>query len=253
MIPGGRRRKPSDAAAIAAAVVRDLDLTAPSTSSSYFSVTLCVIDAIYSINTRYEQVKRVVERYCERYKLEKHRNRSGPLPPRSRQDAVSDLLARMRALGDDMFAEDVFRHRGKTSPRNGILKATAVRKFAEVLAEHAVEQLQDVRRVQRNDGLERAIKQIPGQRSGISLKYFLMEAGSDDLVKPDRMIQRYLQKALNRTVKTWECEPLLSAAVAQLKSEYPHLTPRFLDGRIWAYERRQMGLQTPAAPSRTCG
>lgn len=239
----------SDAKIIAAAVVRDLDLTPPAAPTAYYSVTLCAIDAVYSINARYEQVKQVVERYCVRYGLKRHRNRNDPLPPRSEQDAVSDLLARMRSLGDAKFAEDVFQHRGRTSPKNGILKAAAVRRFAEALADHGVEHLQDVPHALLDNSLERAIKRVPGQRSGISLKYFFMEAGCDNLIKPDRMIGRYLESVLSRVVKLSECQPLLSAAVAELRGKFPHLTPRLLDGQIWAHERRRTKAQAPIASS----
>jgi hypothetical protein len=154
----------------------------------------------------------------------------------------------MRSLGDAKFAEQVFQHRGRTSPKNGILKAEAVRRFAEALAEHGVEHLQDVPHALLGRSLERAVKRVPGQRSGISLKYFFMEAGCDDLIKPDRMIQRYLQRVLRRAVKLSECQALLSAAVAELRGEFPHLTPRLLDSRIWEYERRRAKPQTPSRP-----
>jgi len=235
----------SDARIIAADAVRRLDLGSPAAPTAYHSVTLCVIDAVYSINARYEQVKRVVERYCNKYGLKMYRKRNEPLPPRSEQDAVSHLLPRMRSLGDAKFAEDVFQHRGRTSPRNGILKAEAVRRFAEALADHGVEHLQDMPHAVRDSSLERAIKRVPGQRSGISLKYFFMNAGRDDLIKPDRMIRRYLERALSRAVEISECQPLLSAVVAELRGQFPHLTPRLLDERIWEYERTRTEAQAP--------
>lgn len=229
----------SEVKALAAAVRRDLDLRPPKEPKNYHSLTLCLIDAVYSIGIRYEPVKRVVERYCQKYGLKIYRDRNAPLPPRSAQDAISDLLARMRALGDVKFAKEVFQHRGRTSPRNGILKATAVRIFGQALADHGVEHLQDVPGALVNESLEQTIRQIPGQRSGISLKYFFMEAGCEDLIKPDRMIQRYVERQLGRPVQLLECQPLLAATVDLLRDQFPHLTPRLLDGRIWAYQREQ--------------
>ena len=44
------------------------------------------------------------------------------------------------------------------------------------------------------------MRAIPGQRSGISLTYFFMLAGSDDLVKPDRMLGRFLRGCLSHEV-----------------------------------------------------
>ena len=42
-----------------------------------------------------------------------------------------------------------------------------------------------------NELLEKKIKEIPGQKSGLSFKYFLMLVGNENLIKPDRMIIRY--------------------------------------------------------------
>lgn len=232
-------QRSSEAKILAAGVRREINLGPPKEPKNYHSLTLCLIDAVYSIGIRYEPVKRVVERYCQKYGLEMYRDRHAPLPPRSQQDATSDLLARMRALGDVKFANEVFRHRGRTSPKNGILKATAVRMFAEALADHGVEYLQDVPVRRRTKALEQAIKQIPGRRSGISLKYFFMEAGCEDLIKPDRMIQRYVERQLGRPVQLSECQPLPAATVDLLRDQFPHLTPRLLDGRIWVCRREQ--------------
>ncbi|MEJ1959689.1 MAG: hypothetical protein WDM70_09960 [Nitrosomonadales bacterium] len=86
------------------------------------------------------------------------------------------------------MAVDVYRNRQRTSARNGILKADAVNRFAAVLRKYNIEYLQDISEALGNTALERDIRSIPGQTSGISLKYFFMLAGSDDLIKPDRMI-----------------------------------------------------------------
>jgi hypothetical protein len=51
------------------------------------------------------------------------------------------------------------------------------------------------------------------------------------------MIQRYLEHVLQRSVEIWECQGLLAGAVAELKKEFAHLTPRLLDGLIWAHQR----------------
>ena len=47
------------------------------------------------------------------------------------------------------------------------------------------------------DSLRRAIKTIPGQGSGLSYIYFLIVAGNEDGVKADRMVTRFVAKALD--------------------------------------------------------
>ncbi|WP_367356414.1 hypothetical protein [Mesotoga sp.] len=80
---------------------------------------------------------------------------------------------------------------------------------------------------------EKSVLSIPGQRSGISLRYFYMLISSDDFVKPDIMILRFLQTAT-------ECEsitPDLACRIVQsackfLRHSFPNMTPRLLDNII---------------------
>lgn len=45
---------------------------------------------------------------------------------------------------------------------------------------------------------EAEITQIPCQRSGISLRYLYMLAGSEEFIKPDRMINRFVYEATGK-------------------------------------------------------
>ena len=130
---------------------------------------------------------------------------------------------------------DVSRHR--TSPKNGILKAEAVVRFMQVLTQFGVEHLEDVSKVTDSVAFERAIKAIPGQTSGICLKYFLMLAGDSELIKPDRMIIRFLESALNRPVSLHDAVGLVRRACDELKYKYDFMTPKILDNLIWQYQR----------------
>jgi hypothetical protein len=105
------------------------------------------------------------------------------------------------------------------------------------LIKHGINYFQDIQ-WPLPEGLEDAIKDIPGQRTGISLQYFWMLAGSDDLIKPDRMVLRFLKEALQREISLNEAQSVLSATTQALKVAYPHLTPRLLDHAIWNYQRR---------------
>ena len=59
----------------------ELDLSRPSSENAFYSVTLCAIDAVYSIGVNYSQVVNVTNRYCRKYTLTKHRKRGDSLPP----------------------------------------------------------------------------------------------------------------------------------------------------------------------------
>jgi hypothetical protein len=199
-------------------------------------VPLCVLDAVFSLNARYQATRRVPERYCERFGLPLWRPRA-ELPPTGQQHTVTEFLTNLHRSGVEAFAADVIRNRQRTSTRNGILKAEAARRFAAALAERGVQYLQDVTAAATDQRLEAAVRAIPGQRSGISLTYFFMLAGSDDLVKPDRMLGRFLRRCLGREVGAQETQQLLTAVAARLRVRYPQLTPGLLDQAIWRQQR----------------
>lgn len=227
---------------VAAYADQHLPLATAQLSDSYYyaSLPLCVLDAVYSIGVRYEGVLNVVERYCTRFNLRRHREDRTSLPPTDQQESVSAFCGRFAERTADQMADEVFQNRQRTSARGGILKAEAVFRFASALKAHAVEFLQDVPEPGQNKGLEAAILSIPGQKSGVSLQYFWMLSGSDNFVKPDRMVERFLVAALGRPVATSEAQGLLSHASEKLKPKYPHITPRLLDYEVWQYAREKL-------------
>jgi len=215
--------------------VFDLGTALPETDFGYQSLPLCVIDAVYSIGVRYASTVNVVERYCECFGLQKVRTEPG-LPPPDQQESVTYFLRKLERMGIERFAGEVFANWQRTSTRNGILKAEAVLRFAEVLCARSVDYFQDVPKVVSDDGFAEEIKSIPGQRSGVSLSYFFMLTGSDDLVKPDRWVLRFLRDALGREVAQSDALVLIQGACALLLARYPHLSPRSLDHAIWEYQ-----------------
>lgn len=217
----------------------ELEAARESEGGHYQSLPLCVIDAVYSIGVHFRSVERVVDRYCRYFGLRKFREAKGKMPPENEQQSISDLCRKMEEMGIERFCDEVFGNRQRTSTKNGILKAEAVCRVASVLKAHGGEFLQDVPRLRIDSGFEADIREIPGQRSGVSLQAFYMLAGADDLIKPDRMVLRFLQGAIGRTVTLSEAQSLVSEAASQLREKYPLLTPRLLDLEIWKYQREQ--------------
>lgn len=138
------------------------------------------------------------------------------------------------------MAELVYKNRHRTSTRGGILKADALLRFAQALRSFGVEYLQDVPPVAQSKPFESAVRSIPGQRSGISLQYFWMLAGSEAFVKPDRMVVRFLESALARPVGIAEAVGLMRQASSQLNTEFPNMNPRLLDHEVWKYQRSRL-------------
>lgn len=211
----------------------------------YASVGHCVLDAIFSIGVKYASTRLVVERYCQKRGILRFRPTEALLPP-SEQEPLSAFIAYADSRGPTAFAEDTLCNHQRTSPRSGILKADASLRFAKVLRSFGVEFLQDLAPLALDPKLDTHLRAVHGQRSGIAIQYFWMLAGSQDLIKPDRMILRFVVEALSRPcASTAEASRLLIAAAQSLRSEFPGLNARLLDYTIWNYQR-----QRPAASSK---
>lgn len=213
----------------------ELDLANAKLSDEYHyqSLSLCVIDAVFSIGVRYTSTRQTVIKYCDFYGVKRIRDDFDSLPEQHEQESISQLIYRIENKGIEDFTNEVFKNRQRTSTANGILKTDAVLRFAKVLKEFNIQYLQDLDKVINNDKLEEEIKKIPGQKSGISLKYFFMLAGSSEFIKPDRMIIRFLESILNRKVELEEAQSLLRETSKVLKAKFENITPRILDHQIW--------------------
>lgn len=217
--------------------VLDLPQTRLGDEYYYHSLPLCVIDAVFSIGVRYAGVQNVVHRYCKHFDVPRLRLDFDELPPCAEQLSISALCQQFEMHGVAHMAEVVFDNRQRTSTRNGITKAEAVWRFAQVLRQHKFENLQDMAQAMPEAAV-RAILAIPGQGSGISLEYFGMLAGHVDRIKPDRMVLRFLEDVLQRTVSAAQALGLLKGAVQSLQSDFPELSPRLLDYLIWQWQRQ---------------
>src|SRR5580698_4671667 len=168
------------------------DLNSPPSGAAYeyASVPLCVIDSVFSIGVRYESTERTVTDFCARYGWQ--RDGRG----KTKEHTTSEFLRILEPYENrwEEVANTVFRNRQRTSTRSGILKVEATYRFAKGL----------------QHDLQRAIKSIPGQGSGLSYAYFLMLAGNENGVKADRMVTRFVADALGvRNVPMEKAEELV--------------------------------------------
>jgi hypothetical protein len=170
---------------------------------SYSCLPLCVIDAVYSIGVNYKSTQNTVKHFCDCLNLTMF---SDIHPPKiSDQISISQFLELFSEYGSEQMASVVFNNLQRTSSRNGILKAEAVKKFSETLLHFSVEYFQDLIKISGDPEFEYNITNIPGQHSGISLTYFHMLSGDNNNIKPDRMIIKYLFSILGRYPNKEEC------------------------------------------------
>jgi hypothetical protein len=215
----------------------DPTLLLPRSDDRYRSLPLCGIDAVYSIGVRYESTERTVADFCKwsRWNCDQ-------------EYTVNEFIDLLDTFDGDweMLATEVFRNRQRTSSRSGILKAEAVYRFARGLLRCGINTLTDLSRIERHECIVSAITAIPGQSSGISLKYFLMLAGYDGIVKPDRMVARFVADALGRMAVAPDfAEKLVLSAHEVLRSETPRLTAALLDYGIWSHQRNGRRKRAP--------
>jgi hypothetical protein len=196
---------------------------------SYSHLPLCVIDSVFSIGVKYEIVKNTINNFCRHNKIDKF--------SKSDELSTSFFLNLMEQESIKELTENIYKNRQRTSTRSGILKSEAVIKFLKVLQKYEVNKLSDVYKIISSKELEIDIKEIPGQKSGISLTYFFMLAGSDDLIKPDRMIIRFLENISGENVSLTDCQIILAEVAKKLETYGFDITPKKLDNLIWNYQR----------------
>lgn len=201
---------------------------------TYSHLPLCVIDAVFSIGVKYEGVTNTINRFCNHFQIEKFSTKE--------ELTTSYFLGKMRELRLNDLTEKVYNNRQLTSTRNGILKSEAVIRFLEVLQKNNIETFQDIESKIISD-IEFQIRQIPGQKSGISFKYFMMLSGSDDLVKPDRMIIRFLESIIEKKVNIEDCQIIIQDTVKKLNENGFNLTPKKLDNLIWNFQRSRQEIK----------
>lgn len=210
----------------------------------YASLPLCVIDAVYSIGVNYTGTRNTVKRWCQFAGWKMLRSEGGP------EHTISDFLQSINGLSDEHLAAEVFHNRQRTSSKSGRLKSEAVRKFAEVLGGQRVETFAGMRSDDAVSRVEPMIKLIAGQKSGISFDYFMILAGSDEYIKADRMVCRFIADALGvSAIKPEDAKGLFLAAAGKLRRDYPNVTPRALDNAVWNFQR---GGRRDAQANTTC-
>jgi len=219
-----------------------LDLKTAKLSKSYYynNLVLCVIDSIFSIGIKYTTVEKIVENFSNHFKISKFRDNLISIETLNENMSINEFILNYESLGEKYFCENIFKNKNLTSSSNGILKSHCTYLVCKVLQSFNINGFNDFQKIIKDKNFEKAFKNIRGQSSGISLSYLYMLAGSDNFIKPDRMIQRFLLKELNiKSISLLECEIKLNQAFEILKLSYPSLTLRLLDHEIWKFEKNR--------------
>lgn len=207
----------------------DLDQLQLSNEYYYHSFPFAMMDAVFSIGVRYSSTRSTVIKYCNYFDLKRIRD-AAEFPAAGHQHCTSDFIANINSVGN--FAETVLKNKQRTSSKNGILKADATFLWAKIFQKHHIETLQCFHQKYTSE-VERELKTIKGQHSGLSVTYLKMLCGDDNHCKPDRHIIRFVSGCLHRNVTAEEASSLIERTCDLLKERNPSCSVRLLDHTIW--------------------
>lgn len=182
------------------------------------SLALSVIDAIQSVGVKYGSVVNVVGHYRD------HRTSEV-----ADHDGAVELVEVFDQLGVEGFQTMVHNHHRVSTLPAAPSKAEAIRQGAHLLAGHA-STTSDLRAKANDHELQQRWRALPGQRSGITWRYLLMLAGVPG-VKPDRMVRRFVARAVQRPGKSLSDDDL--ARLVTLAAYQLGIHPTLADHLIW--------------------
>ena len=192
---------------------------------SYRSLSVCIIDCVYSLRTHYNRVTvPIIHRYAEAYMKGDSSNPG---------DTVTMLLQRMDENGGPKkFADNALQNCQKLGGKAAIPKEDVCFQLAQYLSYLHIDTLEDFRSFESQELLEVVIRAVKGMGDA-GVNYLFMLAGDPNRCKPDVHIHRCIKDACGCDLSNEECQKLFTDTVYYLNRKYPHLTVRSLDGVIW--------------------
>lgn len=191
-------------------------------------LALCIIDSIQSTGSHYTSVRNVVGRY------RKHRGNAATT------DGTAELLATFDSCGGvEGWAGEIGNHKPASTRRGASLKAAVIQQVARNLHDDGVRTTDDLRargalepgNEVRRLATKKLWTSVEAQSSGITWNYALMLAGLPG-VKADRMVTRFVSRALGGVELSPEAAASLVREVAQLMG----VSATDLDHAIWRKE-----------------
>ena len=158
----------------------------------WVSLSLCIVDAVWSIGANYDRVVvPLARKLATKFSVEQP-----TVPPQ--EPVGADPLPATRLAQLDLDELTHLTNRQRTSTRHGILKSDAVLRHAHVFVERGVTTLAEVIDLftdeDRLAAVDAALSSIPGEGAhGVRRGYLWMLIGNNDLIKPDRMVLRWFR------------------------------------------------------------
>ena len=164
--------------------IDNLDLNENHRITKYNSISLCIIDCVYSLRTKYEVTRKIVDRYIEKY-LKCDNN--------AKNDNCKNLLNNINKVGSDRFANEILKNNQKLAGR---LKSEICRDLCERLLWLNINSLTEFKKFKNIELLEVVISSVKGLGNA-GVNYIFMLAGDKNRCKPDVHIKRFVKNACN--------------------------------------------------------
>ncbi|MCH5156830.1 MAG: hypothetical protein J1G02_03010 [Clostridiales bacterium] len=202
--------------------VDKLNLESIRYDDEYQSLSVCILDCIYSLRAHYYSCAvPLLNRYAARFL---HGDRFAP------NETLTDFIGNIEIAGGCVdFANNLLKNR---QVLNGVLKSEVCYNLAQKLISININTLQDFQTFQDIDLLENTILSVRGVGYA-ALNYLFMLAGDPNRCKPDVHIHRCVKEALTCDINDRDCQDLFSQVIVVLNKKYPQLTIRKLDYTIW--------------------
>ena len=194
-----------------------------STPPKYQSLSVCLIESVYSLRAKYYSVVLpIVERYADKY-LHGDKYAAG--------DSLEDFMQHVAQTGGcAYFADAILMNHQKLSGRN---KTEICYEIADKLTRLlGINTLKDFQSYDKPELLDIVLRSVKGFGDA-GINYLYMLAGDSNRCKPDVHIHHFIRDAIDEDVSNEECQLLLKNVVEELLTEFPQLTVRVFDYLIW--------------------
>lgn len=197
----------------------------PQRSAHFRSLSVCILDCVYSLRTKYETVTLpILQRYADAFL-------GGDIYAAG--ETASDLIANINSVGGPAAFADLIKNHQKLGG-GSIPKEETVFQMATYLKLIHVETIEDFAAFESPKLMEAVLRAVDGI-SDAGANYMFMLAGDTNRVKPDVHIHHCIRDACGEDVNNTECQTIYSEAVTILHGKHPDLTVAGLDLIVWQH------------------
>ena len=203
--------------------------------AGYRDSALALVDAVFSMQARYEGARRVVANYAAWAGLQDTPGLPSDIAVAD-QHSVVDLHDGLICMPPEDLADRVFNNRTR-SARAGPLKAELVVEAARSLIEAEVRSRGDITRWPTEPGYAEQKKAWTGIHGlgPVTFEYFRMLCGAESS-KPDIMVVGWLEETLGDRPDTAQALEFVAALADELSARWDTTTSqRGVDHTIWRY------------------